>query len=361
MTYRHNEPYNDLPYLPPRQEIETRDVMRLAIDAARAVAELKGAGGRLPNQAILINAIPLQEAQASSEIENIVTTQDALYRAVVGEDGHQPDPQTREVLRYRQALRSGYDAISAGRVISIDLMMEICGMLLDADVDLRDHEPIIVEDQARSRLIYTPPRGRETIVQLLHNLEDYLLAEDGTDPLIRMVVAHYQFEAIHPFGDGNGRTGRILNLLYLLQTNQLEIPVLYLSRYIIQHKPEYYRRIQAVTETGDWTGWLAFMLTAVADTARWTTARIGEIVDLLDETVERCREEIPSVYSKELIEAIFYHPYCKIQFLVEAGIAKRQAASKYLQELERIGVLVSEQRGRTVIYKNPELLKILSL
>jgi Fic family protein len=359
MAYRNNEPYNDLPMLPPAAALETTRVLRRAITASRALAELKGAGHRIPNQAILINAIPLQEARLSSEIENIVTTQDALFRAAV-EAPERADPQTREVLRYRTALRHGYDALSTRR-IDIDLILEVCAILRDGPALLRDQEPILIEDVAARRAVYTPPRNRARLVALLQNLVDFLADSEGLDPLIKMAVAHYQFEAIHPFVDGNGRTGRILNLLILLQAGLLEIPVLYLSRYIIQNKQEYYHRLRAVTEEADWEGCLLYMLAAVEETSRWTTARITAIRELFDATLLRCREQLPArVYSKELVELIFVQPYVKIRFLVDAGIAERKTASDYLQALEQIGVLEGERHGREIIYRHPALLEVLS-
>jgi Fic family protein len=320
---------------------------------------LKGAGNLIPNQSILINSIPLQEARSSSEIENIVTTQDALFRAAVEQPGN-IDVQTKEVLRYRKALRHGYDSLRL-KPLSLDLIIEICSMLRDVPAVLRDQEPIIIEDAAAQSVLYTPPRGRDLILSLMRNLEAYLLEPGGVDPLIKMAVAHYQFEAIHPFNDGNGRTGRILNILALLQAGLLDIPVLYISRFIIKNKQAYYAALRAVTEDYDWEGWLLFMLTAVEETAWWTIGRILAIRDLLEMTLERSRKELPArVYSKELIELIFVQPYCKIAFVVEAGIAERKTASVYLQELERIGVLVGEKRGREVIYQNPALLEVLS-
>jgi Fic family protein len=358
MPYRPNEPYNDLPLLPP-PNIETTRVLRLCISASRALAELKGAGNLIPNQSILINSIPLQEARLSSEIENIVTTQDALFRAAV-ESPSRLDPATREVLRYRSALRQGYDTL-ASHPIDIDLLLELCSVLSDSPACLRDQEPVIIEDQAQNAIIYTPPRGRDSIVSLLRNLVDFLRQPGGLDPLLKMAIAHYQFEAIHPFVDGNGRTGRILNLLFLLQSGLLEIPVLYLSRYIIQHKPEYYHLLRRVTEEGNWEAWLLFMLAAVEQTARETTGRIQAIRSLLESTTFRCRLLLPKhVYSKELVELIFVQPYVKVKNLVEAGIAERKTAAHYLQELERLGILVSEKRGRETIYSHPALLEVLS-
>ena len=358
MAYRRNEPYNDLPPLPPDHDLESVPVMRQCIAASRALAELKGAGNLIPNQSILINAIPLQEAKLSSEIENIVTTQDELFRAAV-EDPGRIDPQTKEVLRYRSALRHGYEALKE-KPLDIELMIEMCRILCDTSVDLRDQEPILVEDVGAGSVVYTPPRRRALLLSLLRNLEIFLREPSELDPLIKMAVAHYQFEAIHPFIDGNGRTGRILNILVLLQAGLLDIPVLYLSRFVIQNKAEYYHRLRAVTEEHDWQGWLLYMLTGVEETARWTTARIMAIRDLFEATVERCQREAPRIYSKELIELIFQQPYCKIAFVVEAGIAKRKTASEYLQELERIGILASEKRGRQVIYKHPALLEAIT-
>jgi len=359
MAFRNNEPYNDLPLLPPRAHLETLRVMRRCVSASRALAELKGAGNLIPNQAILINAIPLQEAKLSSEIENIVTTQDALYRAAI-EPATRSDPATKEVLRYRTALRRGYDALQEGKPLDIDLVLEVCEVLAAAPARLRDQEPVIIEDIAAGMVLYTPPRGRSRIVGLLQNLVDFLREPDDLDPLIRMAVAHYQFEAIHPFNDGNGRTGRILNILTLVQAGLLDLPVLYLSRHIIASKQEYYRRLRAVTEAQDWEGWLLYMLAAVEETARWTTGRILAVRELFETTLERCREELPArAYSKELVELIFVQPYVRIQSVIDAGLAQRDTASEYLQELERIGVLEKQKRGREVLYRHPALLGVL--
>lgn len=358
MSFNPQQPYDDLPSLPPRADVETKAVLKQCVAASRALAELKGAGGLIPDQAILINAIPLQEAKLSSEIENIVTTQDDLFRAAV-EESVDADPSTKEVLRYRTALRNGYEAL-ASQPFSIELVRETCRILRGQTVDFRspsDH--VRISDTRTRSLIYTPPSGGPALVEKLRNLESYLLAADGPDPLIRMAVAHYQFEAIHPITDGNGRTGRILNILYLVHTGLLQIPVLYISRFIIQNKPDYYRLLREVTECDDWEPWLLYMLRGVEETALWTTGRIQAIRELFDLTMDRCRTEAPKIYSKELIELIFRQPYCKISFIVDAGIAKRKTASEYLQELERIGVMVGEKHGRETIYKHPALLEVL--
>lgn len=354
-------PYNDLPLLPPRKEIETPAVLKACLGATRAVAELKGAGGLIPDQSILINAIPLQEAKASSEIENIVTTQDDLFRGDLN-DSKKSDPSTKEVLRYRTALREGYETLSNGGGITLDLVRKICSTILDEEIDFRaSGQDVYIGNTATKKASYTPPEGGEPVAQLLTNLEQYIKdGSSGIDPLIRMPIIHYQFEAIHPFTDGNGRTGRILNILYLIQAGLLEIPVLYLSRHIIRHKRAYYDMLRAVTEDGAWEAWLLYMLEGVEQTARWTTDRIHDIRDLLNETVELVRSKEPGIYTKELVELIFRQPYCKIAFLVDAGIVQRQTASEYLQKLESIGVLVGEKQGREVIYRNPRLIGVLT-
>lgn len=354
-----NLPFNDLPLLPPKEDINTKDILLHCIKAARALAELKGAGEVIPDQSILINAIPLQEAKLSSEIENIVTTQDDLYLASLNIKSIS-DPKVKEVLRYRTALRFGYDTLKQ-EPLGLEMIRKVCSILNDKEVDFRnDQQSVHIVRKTPYQIIYTPPDGGKVTLKKLYNLEDFLLNNTSFDPLVKMAIAHYQFEAIHPFIDGNGRTGRIVNLLFLLNSGLLKIPVLYLSRYIIQSKPDYYRLLREVTEKNAWEPWILYMLNAIEDTALWTTNRIHAIHDLLNSTIELCRTLIPNVYSKELIELIFRQPYCKIKFIVDAGIAERQTASTYLQELERIGVLVGEKRGREVIYKNPTLLKVLT-
>ena len=350
-------PYNDLPLLPPQAELESKEILRKAISANRALAELKGAGELIPNQSMLINSIPLQEARASSEIENIITTDDKLFQAAAVESAS--DPATKEVLHYRTALRNGFDMLHT-RPISVNLMIDICRTLKNTEIDIRKVPGTTLSNPATSEVYYTPPEGEAVIRGKLGNLEAYIHQEDDLDPLIRMAVMHYQFEAIHPFHDGNGRTGRILNILLLVEKDLLKIPVLYLSRYIIQNKNEYYRLLREVTANGAWEPWVMYMLSAIEETASWTCEKIKAIRDLLEETAIFCREHLPaSVYSRELIDLIFVQPYCKIAFLVDAGIAERKTASVYLQKLEGIGVLTSAQLGREKVYMNPKLIGLL--
>lgn len=360
MVFDPTRPFDDLPLLPPSLDLESAPILKQCLKATRALAELKGAGGLIPDQAILINAIPLQEAQASSEIENILTTQDSLFRAAI-EKSQNADPQTKEVLRYRTALRRGFEAVKE-HPPTVALLREICSILRDEPVDFRQagENVYIGNPQLRQRR-YTPPSGGRGITKMLSNLESYLLDDDGPDPLIRMAVAHYQFEAIHPFTDGNGRTGRILNILYLIHTRLLDIPVLYLSRFIIQHKAEYYRLLLEVSAKESWTAWVDYMLRGVEETARSTTGLIHSIRELLDETIKQARRDAPAVsHTKELIELLFRQPYCKIAFVVEAGIAKRQTAAAYLQALEDVGILSSETIGRERIFLNQGLLALLT-
>ena len=359
MSFDPDQPYNDLPLLPPKRELETKAVLKKCVAANRALAELKGAGDLIPNQAVLINAIPLQEAKLSSEIENIVTTQDALFQAALDES-RVTDPATKEVLRYRSALSRGFDSVRS-EPFRLRLLEELCGVLQNVKVKFRAADGVYIGNPAAKTITYTPPVGPAVMRAKLKNLEEFILGEDDLDPLVRMAVVHYQFEAIHPFLNGNGRTGRILNILLLIHAGLLRIPVLYLSRHLIQHKAEYYRLLRGVTERGEWEPWLIFLLTGVEETAAWTTGRILAIRDLFAETLALCRAKLPAkVYSKELVEMVFTQPYCKIQFLVEGGIAQRQTASEYLQELEKLGVLHGEKRGREVLYKNPALLKVLA-
>lgn len=359
MAYDPQKPFNSLPLLPPKCELETKAVLKSCIAANKALAELKGAGGLIPNQTILINSIPLQEAQASSEIENIVTTQDELFRAAAGTEDSADDPITKEVLRYRSALKLGGELLKAGP-FQLSMLQQICSNLKGEEMNFRTDKLVRLRNPATGDVVYTPPLTEVVVQQKLQNLEAFLTQPSDLDPLVRMAVAHYQFEAIHPFEDGNGRTGRILNLLLLVDAGLLEIPVLYLSRFIIHNKQNYYAGLLSVTETQKWEPWLLYMLQGITETARWTTARILAIRQLFDQTCELARDKLPSrVYSKELIELIFEQPYCKIQFLIDAGLAQRKTASSYLKALADAGLLEGTKVGRETIYRNPSLLQLL--
>ncbi len=352
MPFNRQQPYNDLPLLPPITELETRAVLKQAISANRVLANLRGLAAKIPNQGLLINSIVLQEARLSSEIENIVTTNDELYRAAANGDG-KTDPHTKEVLRYREALHFGFKALRE-RPLNSNLFIELVQLIKQVDIGIRAIPGTALKNDL-GEVIYTPPVGEAVIRDKLANLEQFIHADDGLDPLVKMAVMHYQFEAIHPFPDGNGRTGRILNLLFLVEQQLLDIPVLFLSRYIITHRQEYYAGLRGVTEAQDWERWVLFMLKAVESTAQQTFEQVNRILALMEEVRERVQREAENIYSKDLVEAIFMQPYTKIAFLVEAGIAKRQTASRYLQTLAAMGVLREEQVGREKYYINDAL------
>ena len=358
MSFRPDRPWNDLPPLPPEAEVETRAVLKACIDAHSALGELKMAGELIPNQGVLINTIPLLEAQASSEIENIVTTTDRLFR-FAGDVGGSADAATKEALRYRTALHQGFESLKT-RPLSTATAVRICQTIKGVDMDIRCTPGTALVNDATGGIIYTPPEGEPRLRDMLANWERFIHSEDAIDPIVRMAIMHYQFEAIHPFSDGNGRTGRVLNLLYLVEKGLLEIPVLYLSRYIIAHKAVYYRQLLAVSTDQHWEEWILFMLAAVADTARWTTGKIKAIRKLLETTAERIRTEAPQIYSRELAELIFVQPYCRIGNVVDAGLAKRQTASVHLKRLCDIGVLNEVKAGREKLFINPAFLKLLS-
>lgn len=322
------------------------------------LAELKGLGSALPNPSILVNGIILQEARLSSEIENIVTTNDELYRAADLESTDKANPHTKEVLCYRQALWHGFKSLS-DRPLSTNLFVEIVRIIRDVDVDVR-RVPGTHIAKSSGEVIYTPPVGESLIREKLANLERFMHEAEEIDPLIRMAVMHYQFEAIHPFTDGNGRTGRILNILFLVEQGLLDLPVLYLSHAIIRSKDRYYEGLRRVTAEGAWADWVLYMLEALRETADETRQRILRIRGLMESVSDKIRAESPGTHSKELVELIFTHPYCKIRFLEVAGIAKRQTASKYLKELERIGILEGVKVGREVYYVNSGLMEVLA-
>jgi Fic family protein len=360
MKFDPNKPFNDLPLLPPNEDMETKPVLKKAITANRALAELKGLGGTIPNQALLVNSLILQEAKASSEIENVITTNDALFKAFTAKTSR-VDPATKEVLRYREALWEGYNALKKRPILSTNLFITIVRTIRENQAGIRNTPGTTIANSATGEVIYTPPEGETIIRDKLKNLEDFIHAEDEMDPLIKLALIHYQFEAIHPFSDGNGLAGRIINILFLILHGLLELPVLYLSKAIIERKNDYYRLLRQVTENGQWEPWILYMLASIEETATFTRERIIAIRDLMLETMARARRELPRrVYSKELIELLFQQPYCKISFLVDAGIASRNIASSYLGELVKINILKKETIGREILYLNHKLYELLS-
>lgn len=267
-----------------------------------------------------------------------------------------PDPQTKEVLRYGQSLGKAWvEMRNSGW--NIGIMENIYRTIKESQDGVRDQEVFVGN---RFQVVYTPPCCKEVINQKLTNWIAFAKSMDTVDPVIKMALLHYQFEAIHPFSDGNGRTGRILNVLHLCQTGLLDQPILYLSRYINEHKNDYYRLLREVTEKGNWQDWILYMLSAVAETSKDTLKMINEIFELFERTLERVKAEQPRIYSYELVEVLFHQPYCKIGFLVDHGVAQRNAASRYLTKLEEIGILHQEKSGTEQLYLNTELFKLLS-
>lgn len=356
-SWRPDQPYNDLPPLPPAVEVETRPVLKQCIVARAALAELKQAAGLIPNQGGLINALPLLEAQASSEIENIVTTTDRLFQYQSA--GEHADPATREALRHSNALLEAFRALKQFP-LNTRTAEQVCTRIKGTEMQVRRVPGTALANQATGEVIYTPPVGENVLRSKLTNWERYLHEARDVDPLIRMAVGHYQFEAIHPFTDGNGRTGRIINSLYLVQQELLTLPILYLSRYIIRNKAEYYRLLLDVTRNQAWEPWILYVLHGVEDTARWTTEKISAIRDLAALTVTHVKQAAPKIYSRELVDLIFDLPYCRIQNLVERNIAGRQAASRYLKQLVEIGVLQERAVGREKLFIHPKLMHLLT-
>jgi Fic family protein len=360
MTFDSSTPYNDLPPLPPPVErIETGAILKKCISARVALAELKQAAELIPNAAVLVNALPLLEAQASSEIENIVTTTDKLLEYLNQPDNRSADPATKEALRYRRALFEGARKVQKGK-LTIQTAIDVCRTIKDEALDVRSKPGTTLRNMVTGAVIYTPPQGKDVIRTKLENWQEFLTASTDLDPLIRCAVQHYQFEAIHPFTDGNGRTGRVLNILYLVQQRLLDTPILYLSRYIIRNKADYYRLLLEVTTKQSWGPWILFMLDSIENTCLWTTDKIKAIRDLMRHTGDFIHRRLPKIYTWELVELLFKQPYCRIANVVDAGLAKRQTASVYLKALTDIGVLREISTGRESLFVHPKYIELLT-
>ena len=355
--WRADTPFDHLPRLPPKAAIETTAILKHCIPARAALGELKQAAFRIPNQAMLINTLPLLEARASSEIENIVTTTDKLFRNLGSEQN--ADPATKEALRYSRALFEGFNALTK-HPLNTRTAERICSTIKGIEMTVRKVPGTKLTNSATGDIVYTPPEGERLLRDLLKNWEDFIHAETDLDPLIQLAIAHYQFEAIHPFTDGNGRTGRIINSLFLIQQGLLTLPILYLSRYVIENRADYYRLLQGVTANGDWEAWIIYVIKGVEDTAHWTTAKIDAIYNLERHTTDYVRQRLPRIYSHELISLIFRLPYCRISDIVEAGIAKRQTASSYLKQFVDAEVLAEVESGKEKLFLHTKLYELLT-
>jgi Fic family protein len=354
-----NAPYIHLDKLPPKREkVETIEILRQTSKSMAALSELKGIAKTIPNQSMLINAIIIQEAKDSSEIENIITTQDELYKALtINKTNISSD--TKEVVNYRKAVFYGYDLIRKQGFLRVNDIVSIQQILIDNLAGIRSTPGTVLKNDVTGEVVYTPPQDKAEILDLLTNFIQNFNQEEDLSPLINLAILHYQFESIHPFYDGNGRTGRILNILFLILNELIDVPILYLSSYIIKHKSEYYRLLNQTNRTDKWEDWIIFMLRAVESTSKDTISRITNIKDLLDETIIKVQKKAPKLYRKELVELLFEQPYSKIDFVVKKLGVERKAASRYLIELEDIGIVKSQKIGREVLYINWELIEIL--
>lgn len=353
-------PHSSLKKLPPKREkVETIKILRQVNKASTSLAELKGIARLIPNQAMLINAIVLQEAKDSSEIENIITTQDDLYKALTV---NKPNisPETKEVVNYRKALFVGFNLLKKQGFLKVNDIITIQQELVGNSAGIRSSPGTVLKNDRTGKVVYTPPQDKQEILDLLSNfITHFNKKEEDISPLIYLAILHYQFESIHPFYDGNGRTGRILNILYLILNDLIEIPILYLSSFIIKNKPDYYKLLNQTNKNDEWEEWILYMLRAIETTSNQTIGKIIAIRTLLNSTIEVVKKNAPRIYQKELVELLFEQPYSKIEFVVNRLKVERKAASRYLKELENIGVLKSQKVGRETLYINKELVEIL--
>lgn len=357
MPWSPEAPFNDLPPLPPDGlDLEPKPVLKATVEARTALATLAQAGQLLPNPNILIHAVPLLEAQASSEIENIVTTADELFKHVDAGGG---DHATKEALRYRSALFSGVEAVRS-RPLTAGMAVRICSELQGRDMAVRAVPGTRIANPATGEIVYAPPEGADLIREKLSAWEHFVHAEDDLDPLVRMAVAHYQFEAIHPFHDGNGRTGRVINILMLIEAGLLSDPILYHSRAIIDRKNDYYRLLRAVTTEDAWIDWVLYMLDVVRESAASTTRKIGAIRACQDDIAARARAATPGGRDAQFQHVLFEQPYCRINTVAYRCDVSRQTASSWLHALVEAGLLSNVKVGRELLFVNHEFLDVLT-
>lgn len=350
--------YN-IPKLPLDMDLETKEILKRVAGARSALAELKGVATSIPNQGILIDTLSLQEAKDSSAIENIITTHDELYQSDALTKAFK-STASKEVYAYASALKAGHDEVSKGGVLTSNQIIEVQGILEENDAGFRKLPGTELKNEQTGEVVYTPPQTYEEIVALMNNLEQFI--NDSTlsdlDPLIKMAIIHHQFESIHPFYDGNGRTGRIVNILYLVKEGLLQIPILYLSRFINRNKADYYRLLQAVRTDGEWEAFVLYMLTAVEETSHLTISQILGIKTLMQDFKQKMRDELPKIYSQDLLNNIFRHPYTKIDFVMKDLGVSRLTATRYLDELSRIDILNKQKLGRENYYINNALFNL---
>jgi Fic family protein len=355
--FNRDKPYNDLPLLPPKKDIETKSILRKTISAGRALAQLNGTLLNLPNPTLFLDTIYLQEAKASSEVENIITTNDELYKSLVA-DKKVENSATKEVLSYKEAVWLGLEQIKKKPFITTNLCVSIVQCIKQNTASIRNTSGTTLSN-TKGEVIYTPPSGESIIREKLTNLEKFINEDETIDPLIKMALLHYQFEAIHPFADGNGRTGRILLLLYLKLSGLLYTPAIYLSEYIIKNKTEYYKSLRSVTENNDWENYILYMLDMIEETSNKGLERLNKIINTMTKTSDEIKAKLPKIYSKDLVEILFRLPYTKRQHLIDENIGNPKTVGNYLITLEENGFLTSVKVGKEKLYLNHQLLKIL--
>ncbi|MCH9626799.1 MAG: hypothetical protein S4CHLAM2_04300 [Chlamydiales bacterium] len=354
MTYQ-------IPLLPLQIELETKQVLRKLTLARSALGELKGVANSVPNQAILINTLSLQEAKDSSAIENIITTHDELFKSDLSTQQFS-SVAAKEVYNYVKALESGYKKVLKTGLLTSNDIISLHASIIENNAGFRKLPGTDLKNEQTGEIVYTPPQEEVKVIKLMNNLEQFINnnALDETDSLVKMAIIHHQFESIHPFYDGNGRAGRIINVLYLVKEGLLNIPVLYLSRYINQNKAEYYRLLQAVRMSQAWEEWVLFMLEGVAQTSLQTIQLVQSIKALMNHHKVKIREHLPKIYSQDLLNNLFRHPYTKIDFVTEELKVHRNTAGKYLDELVAVGVLFKHRIGKENFYINKDLFDLLS-
>lgn len=354
-----------IPHLPLGYDLETKEVLKQVNHSNKKLAELKGVAKTIPNERILISCLTLQEAKDSSAIENIVTTQDDLYQAGLGNQSVLVSAAAKEVLRYREAITYGFNLLKKNNLLTINVMKDIQRVLVENNEGFRTVPGTSLKSSVDGRIVYTPPQDIDTINRTMNNLEQFVNDDElcDYDPLVKMAIIHHQFESIHPFGDGNGRTGRIMNILYLIQTDILDLPILYLSRFITHHKAEYYRLLQAIRDKQgnnfkEWEEWILFILKGIEETANFTIDMVKGISNLMVSFKTKIRPAFGKKYKHDLLNNLFFHPYTKIEFLMKDLSVSRPTAAKYLEDLTRMGLLEKVKMGKENYYINTELVNL---
>ncbi|MDI9357482.1 MAG: Fic/DOC family N-terminal domain-containing protein [Phycisphaerales bacterium] len=355
--FNREKPYNELPLLPPKADIETKKILNKTIGAGRALAQLNGTLLNLPNPTLFLDTIYLQEAKSSSAVENIITTNDEIYQSVVA-DRKVENAATKEVLSYKEALWFGLKQLNKRPFITTNLCVSIVQCIKQNRASIRN-TPGTTLSNTKGEVIYTPPSGESIIRGKLANWEKFINEDERIDPLIKMALMHYQFEAIHPFVDGNGRTGRILLLLYLKLSGLLDTPAIYLSDYIIKNKTNYYKCLRGVTENNDWENYILYMLDMIEATSINGLERLNKITTAMKKTADAIKKKLPKIYSKDLIEILFRLPYTKRQHLIDENIGNVKTVGNYLIALEENNFLKSVKVGKEKLYLNEKLLNIL--